>query len=167
MSAERLSLGEAATRAGQGAIQLFADRRRRAARGRAGVVINLMVENGFRPGAAGSVNRPKSRPSWRHRTASAISPTALPQLDMLIDQTSDLIDVSTTLMSACSDVANRVNALHARGRPGALVAIDRDGAVSHGRRTRPVDPSTTGLTRRAPAGIGLRPFVYLAALNRG
>ena len=35
-------------RAGEGAVQLFADRRRRSARGRAGVVIKSMVDNGFR-----------------------------------------------------------------------------------------------------------------------
>ena len=55
---------------------------------------------------------------------------ALPQLDTLIDQTNDPIDVWTTLdpgMQVAADKAIRANAPD--GTQGALVAMDRDGAV--------------------------------------
>ena len=53
---------------------------------------------------------------------------ALPQLDTLIDQTTDPIDVWTTLdprMQVAADKAVRANV--PKGAQGALVSLDRDG----------------------------------------
>ena len=78
--AERLSLGEAAIIAGlvKAPSNYSPTADVEAARGRAGVVLNSMVENGFLPAASAAARStpPTSRSSRRpSRTASAISPT--------------------------------------------------------------------------------------------
>ncbi len=77
--AERLSLGEAAIIAGlvKAPSNYSPTADVEAARGRAGVVLNSMVENGFLPASAAvGVDPPRSRFSRRpSRTASATSPT--------------------------------------------------------------------------------------------
>ena len=68
------------------------------------------------------------QPQSKQNSVRYFTDWALPQLDMLIDETSDPIDVFTTLDPGMQAVANRaVNAYTPAGAQGALVALDRDG----------------------------------------
>src|SRR5439155_18083129 len=95
---------------------------------------------------------------------------ALPQLDQLIDQTTDPIDVWTTLdpnMQAAADRSIHANAPD--GAQGALVAIDRDGAVRAMVGGKDYVDSiynrATQATRQP--GSAFKLFVYLSALESG
>ena len=111
--AERLSLGEAAIIAGlvKAPSNYSPTADVEAARGRAGVVLNSMVENGFLPASAAVGVDPaeiKVQPAAKQNSVRYFTDWALPQLDTLIDETSEPIDVWTTLDPA-----------HAgRGQPG-------------------------------------------------
>ena len=104
-----------------------------AARSRSQVVLRTMVRNGFITSDMASTVDPANvqiQPSTKQNSVRYFTDWALPQLDTLIDQTQDPIDVWTTLdpgMQVAADKAIRANAPD--GTQGALVAIDRDGAV--------------------------------------
>jgi penicillin-binding protein 1A len=94
----------------------------------------------------------------------------LPQLDMLIDETVEPIEVWTTLdlrMQRFADQA--INANTPRNLQGALVALDRDGAVRAMVGGRDYVSSiynrATQATRQP--GSAFKLFVYLAALEAG
>ena len=78
-------------------------------RGRAGVVIDTMVRNGFLSASAAASADPaqiKLQPPAKQNSARYFTDWALPQLDTLIDETNDPIDVYTTLdigMQAAAD----------------------------------------------------------------
>jgi penicillin-binding protein 1A len=133
--AERLKLGEAAIIAGlvKAPSNYSPTADIEAARGRAGVVLNSMVENGFLPAASAVDIDPadiKVQPAPKQNSVRYFTDWALPQLDMLIDETSEPIDVWTTLDPAMQSAANKaINGYTPPGAQGALVAIDRDGAV--------------------------------------
>src|SRR5215210_3259287 len=100
--AERLSLGEAAIIAGlvKAPSNYSPTADVQAARGRAGVVIDSMVKNGFLPASAAvGVNAAeiKVQPASKQNSVRYFTDWALPQLDTLIDENSDPIDVWTTL----------------------------------------------------------------------
>ena len=92
-----------------------------------------MVKNGFiSADAAASVDPASIRiqQTTNQNSVRYFTDWALPQLDQLIDETSDPIDVWTTLdpgMQAAADRAIRADA--PKGVQGALVSMDRDGAV--------------------------------------
>jgi penicillin-binding protein 1A len=95
---------------------------------------------------------------------------ALPQLDTLIDQTTDPIDVWTTLdpgMQVAADRAVRANAPN--GAQGALVALDRDGAVRAMIGGKDYVSSIYNRATQAERqpGSAFKLFVYLAALESG
>ena len=95
---------------------------------------------------------------------------ALPQLDTLIDQTNEPIDVWTTLdpgMQAAADRAIRANAPD--GTQGALVAIDRDGAVRAmvGGKDYVNSIYNRATQAQRQPGSAFKLFVYLAALESG
>src|SRR5947208_8052400 len=96
-------------------------------------MIQPMVRNGFITAeTAASVNpaQVRSQQTTSQNSVRYFTDWALPQLDTLIDQTSEPIDVRTRLdpgMQVAADRAIRANAPD--GTQGALVAIDRDGAV--------------------------------------
>ena len=173
--AERLSLGEAAIIAGlvKAPSNYSPTADVEAARGRAGVVLNSMVENGFLPAtAAAGVNTAdiKVQPAPKQNSVRYFTDWALPQLDTLIDETSDPIDVWTTLDPGMQSAANRsINANAPAGAQGALVALDRDGAVRAMVGGRDYVDSIYNRATQAERqpGSAWKLFVYLAALESG
>src|SRR5438552_2110822 len=173
--ADHLSLGEAAIIAGlvKAPSNYSPTADIEAARSRSGVVLQTMAKNGFiSPAVAASANPAEVRiqQTTSNNSVRYFTDWALPQLDTLIDQTQDPIDVWTTLDPAMQAAADR--AIHANapdGAQGALVAIDRDGAVRAmvgGKHY--VDSSYNRATQatRQP-GSAFKLFVYLSALESG
>ena len=173
--ADRLSLGEAAIIAGlvKAPSNYSPTADVEAAKGRAGVVLNSMVENGFlSAGAAARVDPAMIRvqPAAKQNSVRYFTDWALPQLDTLIDETAEPIDVWTTLdprMQAAGDRA--INANVPQGAQGALVALDRDGAVRAmigGRDYVDSIYNRATQAQRQP-GSAFKLFVYLSALESG
>lgn len=173
--ADHLSLGEAAIIAGlvKAPSNYSPTADVEAARSRSGVVLETMARNGFiTPEVAASV-RPadvRIQQTTNNNSIRYFTDWALPQLDQLIDQTQDPIDVWTTLdpgMQAAGDKAVSANAPD--GAQGALVAIDRDGAVRAMVGGKDYVDSiynrATQATRQP--GSSFKLFVYLAALESG
>ena len=174
-SADHLNLGEAAIIAGlvKAPSNYSPTADIEAARGRAGVVLKSMVDNGFiTPAAAASVDPAhiKVQVSAKQNSVRYFTDWALPQLDVLIDETSDPIDVWTTLDPGMQGAADRaVNANAPKGAQGALVAIDRDGAVRAMVGGRDYVSSIYNRATQAERqpGSSWKLFVYLAALESG
>ena len=173
--ADHLSLGEAAIIAGmvKAPSNYSPTADVEAARGRSGVVLQTMVRNGFiTPETAAQVDPANVRiqQTTNENSVRYFTDWALPQLDTLIDRTNDPIDVWTTLdptMQAAADKAVRANAPN--GAQGALVSIDRDGAV---RAMVGGKDYVTSIYNRATQaqrqpGSSFKLFVYLAALESG
>ena len=173
--ADHLSLGEAAIIAGlvKAPSNYSPTADVQAARGRAGVVINSMVENGFLSAAAAANADPatiKVQPPAKQNSVRYFTDWALPQLDTLIDETDEPIDVWTTLDPGMQSAGNRaINANTPRGAQGALVAIDRDGAVRAMIGGRDYVDSIYNRATQAERqpGSAWKLFVYLAALESG
>ena len=173
--AERLSLGEAAIVAGlvKAPSNYSPTADVKAARGRAGVVLNSMVENGFLPASAAvgvDAATIRIQPAPKQNSVRYFTDWALPQLDTLIDETSEPIDVWTTLDPGMQSAANRaVNANVPKGAQGALVSIDRDGAVRAMVGGRDYVDSIYNRATQAERqpGSSWKLFVYLAALESG
>ncbi len=145
-----------------------------AARSRASVVINLMVENGTINRAQAAAANPQDvaliRNSERQNSTRYFIDWVLPQLDMLIDETVQPIDVWTTIdpgMQRVGDAA--INANAPRGAQGALIALDRDGAVRAMIGGRDYVNSIYNRATQAnrQPGSSFKLFVYLAALEAG
>ena len=144
-----------------------------AARGRAGVVIQSMVANGFLSTAA-AANAPaaqiKVQPAAKLNSARYFTDWALPQLDTLIDETKEPIDVWTTLDPVMQGVADRaINDNAPAGAQGALVSIDRDGAVRAmiGGRDYVTSIYNRATQAQRQPGSAFKLFVYLSALEAG
>ena len=173
--AERLSLGEAAIIAGlvKAPSNYAPTADAEAARNRAGVVLKSMVDNGFiSPDAAAGVDPAEIRiqQTTRQNSVRYFTDWALPQLDTLIDETSDPIDVWTTLNPAMQAIAGRAIAANApRGAQGALVALDRDGAVRAMVGGKDYVDSIYNRATQAERqpGSAFKLFVYLTALESG
>ena len=133
--ADHLSLGEAAIIAGlvKAPSNYSPTADIEAARSRSGVVLQTMAKNGFiSPAMAASVNPADVRiqQTTNNNSVRYFTDWALPQLDQLIDQTSEPIDVWTTLDPACRPPrTGQSTPTRPNGAQGALVSIDRDGAV--------------------------------------
>jgi len=174
-SADRLSLGEAAIIAGlvKAPSNYAPTADAEAARQRSAVVLQSMVDNGFISAAAAAGVDPaqvRIDKTSNNNSVRYFTDWALPQLDTLIDETSDPIDVWTTLSPSMQAVADRAIAANApRGAQGALVAIDRDGAVRAMVGGRDYVDSiynrATQATRQP--GSAFKLFVYLTALESG
>ncbi|MDE2596879.1 MAG: PBP1A family penicillin-binding protein [Sphingomonadales bacterium] len=145
----------------------------KAAVGRAGVVVQVMQEAGVISAseAAGvdfssiTVAPDKGQNSVRYFTD-----WALPQLDMLMENTDEPLEVWTTLDVGMQNAATA--AIHANvppGTQGALVSLDRDGAVRA--MIGGTDYVTSNYNRATNAvrqpGSAWKLFVYLAALEAG
>ncbi len=173
--AEQLSLSEAAIIAGlvKAPSNYSPTADVKAARGRAGVVINSMVENGFISAAAAASANPaeiRVQPSAKQNSVRYFTDWALPQLDTLIDETKEPIDVWTTLDPGMQSAGDRAIAANVpRGAQGALVAIDRDGAVRAMIGGRDYVDSIYNRATQAERqpGSAWKLFVYLAALESG
>ncbi len=173
--ADHLSLGEGAIIAGlvKAPSNYSPTADVEAARERSGVVLQSMVDNGFiSPNAAAAYDPAKIRiqQTTNNNSVRYFTDWALPQLDTLIDETSDPIDVWTTLdpgMQVAADRAVRANA--PKGAQGALVALDRDGAVRAMVGGKDYVDSiynrATQATRQP--GSAFKLFVYLTALELG
>lgn len=145
-----------------------------AARDRAEVVIGLMVENGTITRAQAAASDPNDvtlvRTPERSHSARYFVDWVLPQLDMLIDETVQPIDVWTTIDLDLQSAAHAaINADTPRGAQGALVSLDRDGAVRAmvgGRNYVDSIYNRATQAERQP-GSAFKLFVYLAALESG
>lgn len=145
----------------------------KAAVGRANVVLAVMEKNGtISPGEARSANLSKIKfaPEPQQNSVRYFTDWALPQLDTLINESTAPIDVWTTLdlgMQRAADAAIRANA--PGGAQGALVSLDRDGAVRA--MVGGTDYVTSIYNRSTQAvrqpGSAFKLFVYLAALEAG
>jgi penicillin-binding protein 1A len=174
-SADSLSLGEAAIIAGlvKAPSNYSPTADAEAARRRSSIVLNSMVENGFiSSSAAASVDPADIRlqPTTKQNSVRYFTDWALPQLDTLIDETSEPIDVWTTLDINMQRAADRAIAANApRGAQGALVALDRDGAVRAMVGGRDYVDSLYNRATQAQRqpGSAFKLFVYLAALESG
>src|SRR4051812_19659856 len=173
--ADHLSLGEAAIIAGlvKAPSNYSPTADIEAARSRSGVVLQTMVKNGFiTADTAAQVDPAKVRiqQTVNQNSVRYFTDWALPQLDTLIDQTQEPIDVWTTLDPGMQAVADRAIAANAPdGAQGALVSMDRDGAVRAmvGGKDyiNSIYNRATQATRQP--GSAFKLFVYLSALEAG
>jgi penicillin-binding protein 1A len=173
--ADHLSLGEAAIIAGlvKAPSNYSPSADVEAARSRSGVVLQTMVRNGFitaETAAAVDPAQVRIQQTSNQNSVRYVTDWALPQLDTLIDQTSEPIDVWTTLdpgMQVAADKAIRANAPD--GTQGALVAIDRDGAVRAMVGGKDYVSSIYNRATQAvrQPGSAFKLFVYLSALESG
>jgi penicillin-binding protein 1A len=173
--ADHLSLGESAIIAGlvKAPSNYSPTADAEAARARSGVVLKSMADNGFISEAAAQAVNPAEiqlQPTTKQNSVRYFTDWALPQLDTLIDQTQDPIDVWTTLDPGMQLIADRaVQANAPAGAQGALVAIDRDGAVRAMVGGKDYVDSiynrATQATRQP--GSAFKLFVYLTALESG
>ncbi|WP_394730036.1 transglycosylase domain-containing protein [Altererythrobacter sp. GH1-8] len=143
-----------------------------AAVGRARVVLQLMEEQGFiTPAQANvdvdAVNLKKSQGT---NSVRYFTDWALPQLDLLLPETYESLEVWTTidvnLQKAATDA---IRANTPEGAQGALVSLDRDGAILAmvgGRDYVESNYNRATNAMRQP-GSSWKLFVYLAALERG
>ena len=174
-SADHLSLGEAAIIAGlvKAPSNYSPSADVEAARARSDVVLQTMARNGFITEADAAAVDPaevRIQQTSNQNSVRYFTDWALPQLDTLIDETSDPIDVWTTLDPGMQVVADRaIQANAPKGAQGALVAIDRDGAVRAmvgGRDyVNSIYNRATQATRQP--GSAFKLFVYLSALESG
>src|SRR6476469_5555150 len=173
--ADHLSLGEAAIIAGlvKAPSNYSPTADVEAARNRSSVVLQTMVRNGFiTADAAAGVDPAKVRvqQTTNNNSVRYFTDWALPQLDTLIDETTDPIDVWTTLdpgMQVAADRSIRANAPD--GAQGALVAMDRDGAVRAMVGGKDYVSSIYNRATQAERqpGSAFKLFVYLTALESG
>ncbi|SCW62263.1 penicillin-binding protein 1A [Sphingobium faniae] len=144
-----------------------------AAIGRAGVVLDLMRENGKISAAQRDsihLQDVKMAPEPPQNSVRYFTDWALPQLDTLINEPNEPLDVYTTIdlpMQRAATTAIQANA--PKGSQGALVALDRDGAVRA--MVGGLDYVTSNYNRATTAtrqpGSAWKLFVYLAALEAG
>jgi penicillin-binding protein 1A len=173
--AENLSLGEAAIIAGlvKAPSNYSPTADIEAARSRSGVVLQTMVKNGFITADTAAQINPagvRIQETTNQNSVRYFTDWALPQLDTLIDRTNDPIDVWTTLdpgMQVVADKAIRANAPD--GTQGALVAIDRDGAVRAmvGGKDYVSSIYNRATQAQRQPGSAFKLFVYLSALESG
>ena len=173
--ATQLSLAEAAIIAGlvKAPSNYSPTADAKAAVDRANVVLAVMQKNGtISPGEARGANPSKVKlaPEPQQNSVRYFTDWALPQLDTMISESKVPIDVWTTLdlgMQRAGDAAIRANA--PGGAQGALVALDRDGAVRA--MVGGTDYVTSIYNRSTQAvrqpGSAFKLFVYLAALESG
>ncbi|GGB38615.1 penicillin-binding protein [Sphingomonas metalli] len=173
--ADRLSLAEAAVIAGlvKAPSNYSPTADADAAVGRAGVVIDQMVRYGYISQVQAEQADPRSlklAPEPPQNSARYFTDWALPQLDMLIDETQAPLEVWTTIdpaMQRQADAAVRANV--PAGAQGALVSLDRDGAVRA--MVGGTDYVTSIYNRATQAqrqpGSAFKLFVYLSALEAG
>jgi penicillin-binding protein 1A len=174
-SADHLSLGEASIIAGlvKAPSNYAPTADVEAARDRSEVVLHAMVDSGFiteEQAAAVDPAKIRIQQTTQQDSVRYFTDWALPQLDTLIDETSEPIDVWTTLDPAMQQVAQRAVVANAPGgAQGALVALDRDGAVRAmiGGKSYPDSIYNRATQAERQPGSAFKLFVYLAALESG
>ncbi|HEX8384208.1 MAG TPA: PBP1A family penicillin-binding protein [Sphingomonas sp.] len=144
-----------------------------AAQGRAGVVLQTMVETGAITAAEAADADPqelKLEPAPRQNSVRYFTDWALPQLDLLIDEQDAPLDVWTTLDPAMQRAADAaIRAQTPTGTQGALVSLDRDGAVRAmvGGKDYVSSIYNRATQAQRQPGSAFKLFVYLAALENG
>ncbi len=173
--ADKLSLEEAAIIAGlvKAPSNYSPTADAQAAIARAKIVIETMQESGKITAEQAAKADPASvklAPEPKQNSVRYFTDWALAQLDELIDETSEPIDVWTTLdlsMQRAADASIRANT------PGnaqaALVALDRDGAVRAmvGGKDYVSSIYNRATQAQRQPGSAFKLFVYLAALEAG
>ena len=144
-----------------------------AAIGRAGVVLETMVRAGKISAAQAEAADPTAvrlAPAPKQNSVRYFTDWALPQLDTLIDNQTDPLDVWTTLDLGMQRAADRaVRADTPKGLQGALVAMERDGAVRAmvGGRDYIASIYNRATQAQRQPGSAWKLFVYLAAIEAG
>jgi penicillin-binding protein 1A len=174
-SGEQLSLAEAAIIAGlvKAPSHYSPTADARAAVGRAKVVVQTMQEAGkITPAEAAATDfkSVKLADEQGQNSARYFTDWVLPQLDLILPENDQPIEVWTTLDPTAQHAATEaVQANVPKGAQGALVSLDRDGAVLA--MVGGTDYVTSNYNRavnsvRQP-GSAWKLFVYLAALEAG
>ncbi len=174
-SGSELSLAEAAVVAGlvKAPSRYSPTADAEAAIGRSGVVLNAMVENGV-ISLADAANAEKVKVTLaedaNENSVRYFTDWALPQLETLIDETVEPLDVWTTLDPEMQKAAQAAIRASVPGNAqGALVSLDRDGAVRAMVGGKDYVSSiynrATQATRQP--GSSFKLFVYLSALEAG
>ena len=173
--AEDLSLAEAAIIAGlvKAPSHYSPTADAQAAIDRATVVVGVMQDAGMISAAEAAQVKPADVKMAKQQPQDSVryfTDWVLPQLDGLIDETEKPIDVWTTLDLKMQRAATAAIAANVpRGAQGALVSIDRDGAVKA--MVGGTDYVTSNYNRAVTAvrqpGSAWKLFVYLAALEAG
>ncbi len=174
-SATKMSLSEATVVAGlvKAPSRYAPTADPKAALGRAGVVLSVMVDAGFLTPAEAANVKPadvKMAQQSGQNSARYFTDWVLPQLDLVIDEGTASLDVWTTLDLRMQRAATAsVQANVPPGVQGALVSLDRDGAVRA--MVGGTDYVTSNYNRATQAvrqpGSAWKLFVYLAALEAG
>jgi penicillin-binding protein 1A len=143
-----------------------------AAVARANVVLKLMRQQGRISASEAAVDPStvKLKQDEAQNSARYFTDWALPQLDLLLPETSEPIEVWTTLDVGMQRAASAaISADVPKGAQGALVSMDRDGAILA--MVGGTDYVTTSYNRATEAmrqpGSAWKLFVYLAALESG
>jgi len=144
-----------------------------AAIGRAGVVLQVMQDVGTitpAQAAEADLEAVKFAPEKGQNSVRYFTDWALPQLDTLIEDNGEPIVVWTTLdLNMQRAGTNAIQAYVPGGAQGALVALDRDGAVRA--MVGGTDYVTSNYNRAVSAlrqpGSAWKLFVYMAALEAG
>lgn len=173
--ANELSLGEAAIIAGlvKAPSNYSPTADADAAIGRAKVVLRLMRENEKISSAEADavvLEDIRMAPEKGQDSVRYFTDWVMPQLEMLIDEREAPLDVYTTIDLNMQRAATRALRAHADGGlQGALVALDRDGAVRA--MVGGLDYISSNYNRATVAerqpGSAFKLFVYLAALEAG
>lgn len=173
--AEELNLAESAIIAGlvKAPSRYSPTADAKAAIGRAGVVVEVMQDAGMITAAQAATVKPAKVKLAAQKPQDSVryfTDWALPQLDSLIDETEKPIDVWTTIDLGMQRAATAAIITHApREAQGALVSMDRDGAVRA--MVGGTDYATSNYNRAVTAvrqpGSSWKVFVYLAALEAG
>lgn len=140
---------------------------------RAKVVLATMADNGMISGAeadSADLHAVKMAPEKGQNSVRYFTDWALPQLDMLLPETDEPLEVWTTLDIGMQRAATAAIAANVPvGAQGALVSLDRDGAVLA--MVGGTDYVTSNYNRATNAlrqpGSAWKLFVYLAALEAG
>jgi penicillin-binding protein 1A len=174
-SARELSLAEAAIIAGlvKAPSRYSPTADVQAATDRARVVLSVMQDNGkitAAQAAAADLDAVRLAKSKGQDSVRYFTDWVLPQLDLVLPDTTEPIEVWTTLDIAMQSAAtSAIRANVPGGAQGALVAIDRDGAVRA--MVGGTDYVTSNYNRAVNAvrqpGSSWKLFVYLAALEAG
>jgi penicillin-binding protein 1A len=173
--ADQLSLGEASIVAGlvKAPSNYSPTADAQAAVGRASVVLETMVETGKITEAQAQAAQPsavKLAPEPKQNSVRYFTDWALPQLDTLIDDQTDPLDVWTTLDLGMQRQADRaIQSDTPTGLQGALVSMERDGAVRAmvGGRDYIASIYNRATQAQRQPGSAWKLFVYLAAIEAG
>jgi penicillin-binding protein 1A len=174
-SGERLSLAEASIIAGlvKAPSHYSPTADAEAAVGRAKVVLDVMQRNGtITPADAAAVNFKDVKLAGEEGQNSAryFTDWVLPQLDLILPENDQPIEVWTTLDPVMQRAAtSAIQGYAPKGAQGAMVSVDRDGAVLA--MVGGTDYVTSNYNRATNAvrqpGSAWKLFVYLAALEAG